>query len=182
MKRTKLNAVLIGLALIVFGVILFAYPVTTIATVLRVIGIGLLLVGAIGIAAFFASKEETKSLRSLLVGIVEVVIGLVFLANPAFIASIYPVILGIVIVLECLDNALFVEFLDEVLSLLDGIRPLERRRLEIPPGILHERLYFLECIILKASLIFIFKNCWANHDDEIRLYCNLRLGTKQPAY
>ena len=104
MKRTKLNAVLIGLALIVFGVILFAYPVTTIATVLRVIGIGLLLVGAIGIAAFFASKEETKSLRSLLVGIVEVVIGLVFLANPAFIASIYPVILGIVIVLDGLGS------------------------------------------------------------------------------
>ena len=104
MKRSKLSSILVGLALIVFGVILFGFPVETIATVFRVVGIGLLLVGAIGMISYFVSKEERKPLKSLLVGIIEAVIGLLFLANPAFIASIYPVILGIVIAIDDLSS------------------------------------------------------------------------------
>ena len=107
MKRSKLSTILTALVLAVIGTVLVLFPGKALITILRVVGVGLILIGGIGVISYFVQKApEKKSLWKMLVSAVEAIVGIVILANPALVISIYPVIMGIVIIIDGLSNVL----------------------------------------------------------------------------
>lgn len=107
MKKSKLGVILTALVMAVIGTVLVLFPGQALITILRIVGVGLILIGGIGVVGYFVQKDpEKKSIWKMLVSAAEAVIGVVILANPALVISIYPVIMGIVIILDGLSNVL----------------------------------------------------------------------------
>lgn len=105
--KKKLAPLLRALILVIVGVILVLYSGDALTTILRIIGIGLLLVGVIGVAGYFLGKDKNiRSFWRMLVAAVETIIGIVILASPKFVLSLYPIVVGVLIILNGLSNLL----------------------------------------------------------------------------
>ena len=98
MKKSQLNSLASTIILIVLGGVLLLHPGDTLNLAVRLVGVALVLVGAVGIIAQMMKQEE-KQIVSLLVGVVEILAGLVVLAAPSFVASLFPLLVGIAVVL-----------------------------------------------------------------------------------
>lgn len=91
----KLNTVS-AILMAVFGLILVIWAGSALKITAIVIGVLLLLEAVALFISYFQDKETPK----LIEGIVSAIIGLVFVIKPTFIVSIYPFLLGAVIVVE----------------------------------------------------------------------------------
>ena len=101
MKKARTSPLLIGLIMIVLGVILVLYSGEAMATILRIAAVGFLIVGAVGIVGYFLGKDDDKkSIPRLFVYAIEAIAGLVVLINPKFVMDIYPVVMGIIIIVD----------------------------------------------------------------------------------
>lgn len=98
MKKSKLGSIVSTLVLIVLGVILLVHPGDTLNLAVRLVGVALILVGAVGVVTQLVKKED-KSVFSIIVGLIEIVVGIIVLAAPTFVVSLFPIIVGIVVAL-----------------------------------------------------------------------------------
>ena len=105
MKRIRISPLLSALILIVVGVILVLYSGDALSTLLRIVAIGLLIVGVIGVTGYFNGKDDgRKSIWRMLVAAVEAIAGLIILIRPQIILNIYPIAMGIIIAVDGLGN------------------------------------------------------------------------------
>lgn len=105
MKRSKMNAIVSMIIMIAVGVFLLIRPGDTLTTAVRIIGIALLVLGAVGIASQLVKKDD-RSVISLIISAVEAVIGIIIIASPAFVVSLFPIIVGVIIALYGLSDLL----------------------------------------------------------------------------
>lgn len=87
------------------GVFFLLHPGDTLITAARIVGIALIVIGAIGVLNQLLRKED-RIIPAIIVYAVEVVAGLVILSSPAFVISLYPIIIGIIIALYGLSDVL----------------------------------------------------------------------------
>ena len=105
MKNINLKSALSSVLLLVAGVFLLLKPGETLDLIVKLVGVALLAVGALGVAQFFLKKDKkNRSILHLLISVVEIVGGLVFLVKPGYIVSVYYVFAGIIILLNGISN------------------------------------------------------------------------------
>lgn len=92
------NKIILAIASIVFGVILIVWQSSAVDALVRVLGIIMLAVGAVFIIMYAVQKERKAGL--LVTGIILAVLGAFFLARPDFIVRLFPVIMGLILVIS----------------------------------------------------------------------------------
>lgn len=105
MKKAKLGSVLVALVTVVIGIVLVAHPGNALISIFRILGIALMLAGIIGVISYFRHKDE-KNLYNLLFAVIEIIVSVVILAHKEFAISVYPVIVGILLILDGIGNLL----------------------------------------------------------------------------
>ena len=92
------NYLVDAIVLIAVGLILLLWPNGTLNTIFRLIGIGLLVLGAIKVLSFFLKKDKKdRSVISLLVGVVQIVLGIFFLSRPDVLVAFFPTVAAILL-------------------------------------------------------------------------------------
>ena len=105
MGKLRKNPVLLSVLMLAFGVILVAKPGLTLQVVVRLLGIGLLVGGAIVLWGYFNGKDEEKvSYLNLFGGLLAAAAGFVVLVRPSIIVNLFPTIMGIIAVLNGVLN------------------------------------------------------------------------------
>lgn len=98
MQKFKNGSYLTMLIMLAVGVLFLIYPGGTLKIAVRILGAGLLLLGAVGIALPLIRKEELV-VSAAVAAVVELIVGVVVLASPGFVISLFPAIMGILIAL-----------------------------------------------------------------------------------
>lgn len=104
-RNMKVSYLLAAILYIGFGLVLLIWPTTTGNIICFAFGMILLVYGAITIISFFVHDSRMGSYRfELVIGIVAAALGILFLVNPTFVLSVFPVILGLYIVVDASLN------------------------------------------------------------------------------
>ena len=117
-KNLKLNFAAAAVLYLALGVVLLGWPDTTSNIICYAIGAVRRIYGLVSIISFLASREMTAALAlQLVVGVVAAALGVFFLTQPRLILSIFPVLMGLFII---------------IVSLLSVKRAFELRRYRYP--------------------------------------------------
>ena len=103
MINKKLGAILTALILIVIGFLLVIHPGNALQTIFRILAIGLFLTGLVGIIGYFRRRE---SVYDLLIAAIELIVAVIILVHRNFAINVYPVIVGILLLLDGIGNLL----------------------------------------------------------------------------
>ena len=98
MKKSKSSETLSAVVLIAAGVLMILFAGEGLAVVLRLLGAGLLILGGIGVASYYRGKNQDKSVWKMLLAAVEAVAGLILLVSPKLVLSVYPIIVGLIVI------------------------------------------------------------------------------------
>ena len=102
MSKTKLSSLLAAVFIIFIGVALILAPVASLAGAIRIIGIILIVIGAIGVMSFI--WFGVSSVPLLIISILTIIIGIILAARPYNIVSLIHVFAGIIIALNGIVN------------------------------------------------------------------------------
>ena len=91
----KLVSILEALLMIAFGVLIIMHPGGSLNVAVRILGILLVGAGALALLSFLTARQEEKSVLRLLIGALSVVAGIVVLAAPGLVISIFPIVAGV---------------------------------------------------------------------------------------
>ena len=98
-KRKEIKGILVSVLLIALSIFLILKPEEIISSLLRVMGILVLFFGLIDSASYFAKKDDTKLFDyGLLKGLMGVTLGILLIFKYEALISIFPMVLGILIV------------------------------------------------------------------------------------
>lgn len=102
MKKKNFSLSLISsIIFVVLGLFLFIRPDATITTISYIIGGVLLVLGIISIIRYFRSDYGINALDfDLVYGVLVIIAGLYLIFNPTMLATIFPIILGIWIIVN----------------------------------------------------------------------------------
>ena len=103
MKKTKINMIVSMLIMIAVGIFLLIRPGDTLTTAVRIFGIALLVLGAVGVVSQLLQKDD-RSVISLIISAVEAVVGIIIIASPAFVVSLFPIVVGVIVALYGLSD------------------------------------------------------------------------------
>jgi len=103
-KSLMANNTVVAIINIVFGLVLILRRTAALGGMIRILGL-LLLVGAACYALVYFSDEE-KDVCDLVMMIACAVVGLLFLLRPAWIVNLFPVIIGIFLIVNGVSNFL----------------------------------------------------------------------------
>lgn len=99
--RILMNKLVAAIASIVFGVILLIWTGSALDVIVRIFGIILILSGLFSVIMFLVRRDGLPlSTASFVGGVVLAVLGASIYFNPAWLVSIFPIVMGIVIVLS----------------------------------------------------------------------------------
>lgn len=102
--RADNHGVLLSIVMIVLGLLLALWPGHVMTTALTILGIALLVGGALLIYSWYNGRARSSSVITLSEGILMVVAGLVVLIAPKFLISIVPFVVGALITLNGVFN------------------------------------------------------------------------------
>lgn len=106
LKNLKANELISAIICLIIGVVLIIWPGTSVRVVCMVVGGALFLYGAIQIILYLVSSERTVYQQGMLIfGIVLAVLGVVILLKPDSVIQLIPIIMGIIIAIHGLHNA-----------------------------------------------------------------------------
>ena len=98
-KKKEIKGILGSLLLIVLSVFLMLKPIEIIGTLIKVIGMILLICGVFDFANYFVNKKEESLFDyGLVKGIIEITIGVLFIFKYDLLINLFPWILGLIIV------------------------------------------------------------------------------------
>ena len=98
-KRKEIKGILVSVLLIALSIFLILKPEEIISSLLRVMGILVLVFGLIDSTSYFAKKDDTKLFDyGLLKGLMGVTLGILLIFKYEALISIFPMVLGILIV------------------------------------------------------------------------------------
>ena len=90
-----------AIALIVLGILLIIESEATIVTISYVIGGILVAIGVLALLKFYkAVKENDNTSMDVVYGIISVILGIIVISNPKAVASIIPIVVGLLIILN----------------------------------------------------------------------------------
>ena len=98
------HGLLLSILMIVIGLILVLWPGHVMTTAVTILGIALLAGGVISILSWYRGRMKGASYATLAEGILLAVAGVVVLGSPRFLISIFPVFVGIVILINGIIN------------------------------------------------------------------------------
>ena len=102
--RADSHGVLLSILMIVIGLLLVIWPGHVMTTALTILGVALLVGGALLIYSWYRGRMKSDSVITLAEGIVFVVAGLIVLIAPKFLISIVPFAVGALIALNGIFN------------------------------------------------------------------------------
>lgn len=106
-KNLKANDTFSAVVCMVIGLILLIWPGTSTQIICKVLGGILLVYGVIQIILYLLAKEKTFYLQGILIlGIIFGVVGAWILLKPEMMIAAVPVIMGIIIIVHGLHNAM----------------------------------------------------------------------------
>ena len=98
-KKKEIKGILGSLLLIVLSVFLMLKPIEIIGTLIKVIGMILLICGVFDFTNYFINKKEESLFDyGLVKGIIEITIGVLFIFKYDLLINLFPCILGLIIV------------------------------------------------------------------------------------
>ena len=98
-KKKESKGILGSLLLIVLSVFLMLKPIEIIGSLIKVIGMILLICGVFDFANYFVNKKEESLFDyGLVKGIIEITIGVLFIFKYDLLINLFPCILGLIIV------------------------------------------------------------------------------------
>lgn len=104
-KNLRVSFLSAAVLYLVLGLILLLWPGITAKVFCYAFGAVLLLYGAISIISFFVHDSRSGLLQiELILGILFAGVGLIFLLKPDFVMKIFPVVLGIYLIIDALLN------------------------------------------------------------------------------
>ena len=107
LKNLKANYTLSAIICVVIGVVLIIWPGTSTQVVCMVLGGMLMIYGIVQIILYLFARERTLYLQGMLIlGIVFSVVGAWILLKPETIIAAVPIIMGIIIIMHGLHNAI----------------------------------------------------------------------------
>ena len=90
MKKLLKNTVVDAILLLILGIVLLVNPGGTLETLFRIIGVMLIIMGAVRIISFFVKKEKKDhSVPALIIGIIQALIGLILIEKPNLLISVW---------------------------------------------------------------------------------------------
>ena len=105
LRKLTESPVLLSILMIVFGIILVVWPNPVLSIALQLLGIALMIGGAISVIDWFRHRTNRWiDYTHLGGGLVAIVGGIVVLSNPLGIASIFPTLIGIIILVSGIIN------------------------------------------------------------------------------
>lgn len=106
LKNRKANYTMSAIICVIIGLVLVIWPGTSTQVVCKVLGGVLMLYGALQILMYALAKERSLYSQGMLVlGVIFAVIGAWILIKPGMIIAAVPVIMGIIIAIHGLHNA-----------------------------------------------------------------------------
>lgn len=107
LKNLKANYTVSAIICVIIGLVLIIWPGTSTQVVCMVLGGVLLIYGIIQIILYLFARERTLYLQGMLVlGIIFSVVGAWILLKPEMIIKAVPIIMGIIIIMHGLHNAI----------------------------------------------------------------------------
>lgn len=101
LRKTKWIYVILSIIYITLGVVLLIYPAQTVNVICRIIGITAVVLGIYEILKYiFKYGSAFSAAINLITGIFSLVCGIILISNPDFVKSFFPVIIGILVVLD----------------------------------------------------------------------------------
>ena len=98
-KKKEIKGMLGSVLLIVLSIFLMLKPIEIIGTLIKVIGMILLICGVFDFANYFVNKKEESLFDyGLVQGIIEITIGVLFIFKYDLLINLFPCILGLIIV------------------------------------------------------------------------------------
>lgn len=98
-KKKEIKGILGSLLLIVLSIFLMLKPIEIIGSLIKVIGMILLICGVFDFANYFVNKKEENLFDyGLVKGIIEITIGVLFIFKYDLLINLFPCILGLIIV------------------------------------------------------------------------------------
>lgn len=101
-KRLRLNVTVSAILSIVIGILLVAFPETSIAAIGRVIAVIVLLSGVIIVVSQIV--DIGTNTLGIIIGVVVAVIGIWMFASPAAIMTIIPIAIGVILVVHGIQD------------------------------------------------------------------------------
>lgn len=124
-KRKEIKGILVSILFIVLGVFLFIKPLELIETLLKVIGIILLIGGLFDFMNYFRLSSEDRIIDyTLMKGIMEITTSILFIFKSDVLSSVFPILLGLIIIfinIFKLEVAINLKKFDEKNSLIGVI-------------------------------------------------------------
>lgn len=93
-----------SIVLLLIGLLLFINPEAVVSIISYVIGFFLIVIGISQIVKYYQNKESSIMTSYLYIGIVISVIGFILVIKPTLIATIIPVIVGIIMILNSVEE------------------------------------------------------------------------------
>jgi uncharacterized membrane protein HdeD (DUF308 family) len=101
LKELKWNSIITAVLFTILGFVLVIYPKTAAKTLFSIIGWILLLCGIVTILTYFFRPVESSFYRNdFVIGMIEIIIGLVMAMKTTAVTELVPVIFGIVVVIS----------------------------------------------------------------------------------
>ncbi len=98
-KKKEIKGIFASILLIVLGIFLIMKPDEILKTLIQVMGIILLLMGAFDFMSYFKMSDEEKLFNyGLFKGIMELCIGILFIFRFEVLTSIFPIVIGLVVI------------------------------------------------------------------------------------
>ena len=140
LKRISESPVLLSIITIILGLVLIVWPNPVLELVIKVIGVCLLVSGVISVIGWWRHRDAGFNLYGrLALGIVSIIAGIVVLADPVGVASLFPVLMGIGILVN---------------GLINGAKALDLKSLGYPRW---PALAVMAVITIVVGLIFILR-------------------------
>lgn len=102
-RYAKTGNIMSGIAFIVCGLVLALFPSFSLIIISRVIGAVIIINGIVRVIGYFSKDLYSLAFQfDLALGILSVIIGSVFMLHPRWLASVFPIILGVIILVNSL--------------------------------------------------------------------------------
>ncbi|MCI2049220.1 MAG: DUF308 domain-containing protein [Lachnospiraceae bacterium] len=104
-KGIMTDKIVAAVASILFGVILVVWTGSALATIVRILAVILIAAGAASIIIFFVRKSALLlDTASFVVGVILVLLGIMIAVYPDWLVAVFPVVMGIVIILSGIED------------------------------------------------------------------------------
>ena len=100
----KLSPVMSSLVMILAGILLFIYAGTSLEIGVRLLGIAMLLYGALGLVAQMMRNLAERSVAAMVYDAVIIVFGIAIIASPSFIIRLFPIVAGVLIAISGVET------------------------------------------------------------------------------